>query len=166
MKRSGKAEEVGDGSFRIIVGETDPVLIWLPAGVDPEQKRAMLRLAIKERARYLEREEHKRLFRSIEAIDAWAAWRKRSTKENENVNPPRLAEAAFAWFAPRKTADCQLGDLQELYVKNVERYGSNRARWLYWLEVFPAITGAAWRLLKRVGFVAFVVDYVRTKLGL
>jgi hypothetical protein len=87
-------------------------------------------------------------------------------EKTSSEDPPRFAEAAFAWFAPKGTVDAQLGDLQELFAKNLQNHGYRRARWLYWLQVMRAVAPALFRLLKRIGFIGLIIDYCRTKLGL
>jgi hypothetical protein len=79
--------------------------------------------------------------------------------------PPRFAEAIFAWFAPSKTLHAQLGDMQELYDSNVARFGRTRADRLYWTQVVRAVGPGLWRLVKRWGVVAFLIDYGRSKIG-
>jgi hypothetical protein len=81
----------------------------------------------------------------------------------------RLAENLFSAFAPKKSADAQLGDLQEIFQENVKRFGLQRARRMYWIrisrEVGPLLFQKLKRLAKRFGIIAVLIDYGRTKLG-
>jgi hypothetical protein len=83
--------------------------------------------------------------------------------------PPWLAENLFSAFAPKKSADAQLGDLQEIFQENVKRFGLERARRMYWIrisrEVGPLLFQKLKRLVKRFGIIALLIDYGRTKLG-
>jgi len=126
----------------------------------------LVRDYIAKKLRDAQRKRHDRLLRGIEAIDTWASLRKSSAREGQQAEPPRLAEAAFAWLAPKATVDSQLGDLQEIFAENVQRHGWRRARWLYWLEVMRAVAPATYRFAKRIGFIGLIIDYCRAKFGL
>jgi hypothetical protein len=155
-------EELEDGSIRIsfdgVAHLLNPVDGQIPDEVIREHAARVQREAMRRR--------QNRELRDLEAIEAWASRRKSATAEGQRPEPPRLAEAAFALLAPRATVDSQLGDLQEIFSNNVQRYGSRRARWLYWLEVVRAIAPAMFRLAKRIGFIGLIIDYCRARLGL
>jgi hypothetical protein len=80
--------------------------------------------------------------------------------------PPRFAEFLFSLLAPKKSVDVQLGDLQEIFEGNVDRFGVRRARMLYWAQVLRAIGPGIWRRIKKLGFVGILIDYGRSKIGL
>jgi hypothetical protein len=80
-------------------------------------------------------------------------------------SPPQTAEWLFAMFAPTKSADAQLGDLQEMFENDSKRVGTRRAERLYWTRVIRSIAPAAWQKLKKLGWLGIIIDYGRTKLG-
>lgn len=82
------------------------------------------------------------------------------------ASPPILAEMLISLIAPEKTAQVQLGDLQEMFQKNVERCGEREARRMYWIQVTDSALPLLWGWIKRLGLFTFFVDYVRSKLGL
>jgi hypothetical protein len=82
------------------------------------------------------------------------------------ANPPVLAESLFALIAPTASAETQLGDLQELFDSQVERYGLSRARRFYWMQVIRAVGPRVWRALTKWGFIGALVEFGRRKLGL
>jgi hypothetical protein len=81
-------------------------------------------------------------------------------------SPPALAETVLALLTPKRTVDAQIGDMQEMFIKNVERFGLGRARRLYWYEVFRSVWPALKRIGKKIGIFGFVVDYIRARFGL
>lgn len=83
----------------------------------------------------------------------------------EPESPPRFAETLVQLFAPKRTVQHLLGDLQEVFEKNCNRFGKARARRLYWAQVLRAIGPGIWRRIKRLGLIAFLIDYGRSKLG-
>jgi hypothetical protein len=84
---------------------------------------------------------------------------------SEPIEPPRLAEFLLQLFASKRSVDAQLGDLQEMFAKNCAKFGSVRANRLYWAQVLRAIGPGLWRRIKRLGLIAFLIDYGRSKLG-
>jgi hypothetical protein len=87
------------------------------------------------------------------------------TKTVAVAEPPAVAELLFQLMAPKRSVLAQLGDMQELFELNVVRVGKRRARMLYWAQVLRAIGPGVWRRIKRLGLVAFLIDYGRSKLG-
>jgi hypothetical protein len=86
--------------------------------------------------------------------------------QDKTTAPPAIAEALISMFAPKRFSDAQLGDMQEIFETNVKRHGSQRARRLYWYEVARSIGPIILHWLKRIGFIAVLVDYGRKKMGL
>jgi hypothetical protein len=84
----------------------------------------------------------------------------------KSASPPPLAELLVSFLAPKNSAQAQLGDLQEMFETNVSRLGEQHARRKYWIQVASSFGPLCWEWLKRIGLVTFVVDYVRSKLGL
>lgn len=166
MKNVAKADLLPDGSYKVQIGDDDPEIVRFPDHIAVLERQFLIEAYVTGLMNDLERAKHQKIARNLEAIDAWASLRKSAVREAAEAQPPRVAEAAFAWLAPRATMDAQLGDLRELYIKNFGRYGEKRARWLYWLEVVRAITPAMIRIGKRAGLFGLVIDYIRTKLGL
>ena len=69
-------------------------------------------------------------------------------------------------LAPKHSVDAQLGDLQQLFEGRVKRYGAARGSMFYWTQVLRAIVPGVWRALTKWGFIGFIVDLGRKKLGL
>jgi hypothetical protein len=83
----------------------------------------------------------------------------------ERKGPPWLAETLIQLLAPKKTVQHLLGDLQEMYEKNSTRFGKSRAGRLYWAQVLRSIGPDLWWRVKKLGLIAFLIDYGRSKLG-
>jgi hypothetical protein len=81
------------------------------------------------------------------------------------ASPPRVAALMLSFIAPTNSAQAFLGDLEEMFQKNVERFGEQQARRTYWSQVAGSFGPLLWEWLKRVGFVTMVVDYIRSKFG-
>jgi hypothetical protein len=79
--------------------------------------------------------------------------------------PPPLAVFCISLLAPKNTAQAILGDLQELFHKNVERFDEKQARRMYWMEVVANVRPLLLTWLKRIGFFTLLIDYVRSKSG-
>lgn len=67
------------------------------------------------------------------------------TEKNTSHGPPRWAERLVERIAAAHLSEELLGDLFELFQKNVERYGHGRARLLYILEVILLLHPRLWR---------------------
>jgi hypothetical protein len=80
--------------------------------------------------------------------------------------PPVLGEALISLLTPKQFAQAQLGDMQEMFEGNVRRFGLKRAKRLYWYEVVRSIGPLLFSWMKRIGIIAFLVEYGRRKLGL
>ncbi len=50
-------------------------------------------------------------------------------------HPPRLAQRLFSWYCRNHLHESILGDLDEQFYQNLDKYGLLRAKWNYWLEV-------------------------------
>jgi hypothetical protein len=87
-------------------------------------------------------------------------------KKTKTLAPPMLAEFIVSFFAPKNLAQSFLGDLQEMYQKNAERFGEAHARREYWMQVASSLGPLLWQWLKRVGFFTILIDYFPSKLGL
>jgi hypothetical protein len=81
-------------------------------------------------------------------------------------SPPAPAAFLLAFVAPKHSAQALLGDLEEMFQKNVDKFGERAARRMYWLEVARSFGPLVWQWIKRMGFVTLVIDYVRSKFGL
>ena len=79
--------------------------------------------------------------------------------------PPPLAVFCISLLAPKNTAQALLGDLQEIFHKNVERLDEKQARHMYWMEVVANVRPLLLIWLKRIGFFTLLIDYVRSKSG-
>jgi hypothetical protein len=81
-------------------------------------------------------------------------------------SPPAPAAFLLAFIAPKNSAQALLGDLEEMFQKNAEKFGDDQARRMYWFEVARSLGPLVWQWVKRMGFITLVVDYVRSKFGL
>lgn len=81
----------------------------------------------------------------------------------EQKSPPWLAETLIQLLAPKKTVQHLLGDLQEMYEKNFARFDKSRAGRLYWAQVLCSIGPDLWRRVKKLGLIALLIDYGRSK---
>jgi hypothetical protein len=88
------------------------------------------------------------------------------TARTDAPSPPLLAALFISFLAPENTAQAQLGDLQEMFQKNVERLGAKQARRIYLMQVAASAWPLIWRWLTRIGFFAAFIGYVRSKFGL
>lgn len=108
--------------------------------------------------------------RSVDAaalIRGWLESGGHFHKMEANVDsPPPWAELLISILAPKNTAQAQLGDLQEMFAKNVERLGVKLARRKYLMQVAASAMPLVWQWMKRIGFFTILVDYFRSKLGL
>lgn len=80
--------------------------------------------------------------------------------------PPRLAAFLLAFIAPKNSAQAFLGDLQEMFQKNVDRFGETQARRVYWSQVASSFGPLLLQWLKRIGFFTVLIDYFRSIFGL
>lgn len=65
------------------------------------------------------------------------------------ASPPKLAERFLTFYCKDKFQEEILGDLYERFEFHVEKYGSAKAKRLYWLNVFKFIRGYRLRTLPR-----------------
>ncbi|WP_425904740.1 hypothetical protein [Nitrobacter sp. TKz-YC02] len=108
------AVEQDDGSFCILTPDSPPWTVRFPEAISASERQLFLHEYLRQ---YRKEIGYIEVFpltkRSPESQDE-----KQSNSEVvETAEPPRLAEAAFAWLAPKGTVDAQLGDLQELFGK-------------------------------------------------
>lgn len=54
-------------------------------------------------------------------------------------HPPHLAQRFFSWYCKNHLHDSILGDLDEQFFQNQEKYGIRKAQWLYWIGVLRFI---------------------------
>jgi hypothetical protein len=87
----------------------------------------------------------------VEVIqDTWEAigGNRKDAAVGDAVGPPPLAQLFITFFAPKNTAQNQLGDLREMFHKNVQRFGEKQARRDYWMEVANSAWPLVWSWLK------------------
>ncbi|WP_020529806.1 ABC transporter permease [Flexithrix dorotheae] len=53
----------------------------------------------------------------------------------KNSHPPRIANKLLLWFLKSDLVEEVLGDLEEQYFENLEKYTNRKANWLYWYQV-------------------------------
>jgi hypothetical protein len=53
----------------------------------------------------------------------------------KSIAPPAIAEFFISFLAPKGSGQAFLGDLQEMFQKNVDRFGEQQARRKYSLEL-------------------------------
>jgi hypothetical protein len=88
------------------------------------------------------------------------------SEEEQRKSPPFLAELCISFFVPKGSAQALLGDLQEMFQRNVERLGEKQARRKYWMQVIASFGPLFWQWLKRIGIFTVIFDYFRSKFGL
>jgi hypothetical protein len=81
------------------------------------------------------------------------------------ANPPAVAEALIQLFSPKRSVENMLGDMQELFETDKARFGIKRARRKYWNRAARELLPLIWHRLKRIGLIAFIIDYCRAKFG-
>ena len=81
-------------------------------------------------------------------------------------DPPMVAETLIMFFSKSKTVDDHIGDLEELFRRNLNRFGVKRARRLYWAETFRSIRPMVWPALKRLLVATAAVSGFKKWLGL
>ncbi len=69
---------------------------------------------------------------------------------------PRISEALLALMAPRGLADAIIGDAEEQYHANVERFGAGKARRLYRIDVLKSVLPIAWTAFRRLTIFALI----------
>jgi hypothetical protein len=151
--------DLGDGRMRVDVhvnGRILPVILDAPPGAG---RMKYLQLAVDEA---MAKEELKQLRATLKEAEE----RLDELTTTTGASPPMIAEFFISFLAPTNTAQVQLGDLQEMFHKNVERLGEKQARRKYWMQVAASLAPLLWQWLKRVGFFTIVVDYFRSKTGL
>jgi hypothetical protein len=122
-----------------------------------------------------------RVLEGIKQILLTDRWRMHTTNHNAGLisskllpaaaeecasKPPAIAEMLFTLFAPSLTVNAQLGDLQELFHEEASRVGQRRARQRYWMRVIRSIGPLLYGKLVRIGFIGFLVELSRKKMGL
>jgi hypothetical protein len=163
VKLKWQVHERDDGYVDLMIvnedGEVDVIAVHLPP-LGPRQElidAAIRSVVYNRRARF--EYEHARLRVQIDELRAGL------TRE-ERAAPPMLAELFISFLAPKNSAQGLLGDLQEMFQKNAERYGTKQARRKYWIEVGRSFGPLLWQWLKRIGFFTVLIDYFRAKFGL
>lgn len=84
----------------------------------------------------------------------------------KRTSPPASAALLLAFIAPKNSAQALLGDLEEMFQKNADKFGEDRARRMYWLEAARSVGPIVWQWVKRMGFITLLVEYVRRKFNL
>jgi hypothetical protein len=159
VKEKWEAVELEDGRIRVQIDGVDDILI---VNEPPGTGRKIHIYGMVQH--HLARREIERV-REIQRL-AEASLEKLAAHHQTASAPPVIAELVLSFLAPRNSAQAQLGDLQEMFHKNVDRLGEQQARRKYWLQVANSLAPLLWQWLKRVGFVTMLVDYVRSKFGL
>jgi hypothetical protein len=159
---SFKITKLGNGSISVLVeGEEHPFLFsdmkHLPHAIMLKEVKAAVTVIKGQR-------ELKELAATLEQANEILSDMTEAT--DSSPPPPVIAEAMISLFTPKHFADAQLGDMQEIFVANAQRFGLRRAKRLYWYEVARSVGPIFFHWLKRVGFIAVLVDYGRKKMGL
>jgi hypothetical protein len=157
-------EERDDGDVNLQIehagGEVEHILVRLPPSA-PRQE--MIDAAIRsimhdrKRARVRLYKEHALLRARLDMLQA--------NVRKERATPPVIAELFISFLAPKNSAQALLGDLQEMFEKNAERYGAKQASRNYSIEVARSFGPLLWQWFKRVGFFTVLIDYFRSKFG-
>ena len=162
MKLTYTTDDRADGGVDLRIeyedGVAEQIVVQLPPHAERrEMVEAALRSMVHERQRKL-RNEHAHLRAHIDLLQ--------TKVRKEPGTPPVLAELFISFLAPKNSAQGLLGDLQEMFQKNAERYGAKQARRRYWIEVVRSFVPLLWQWLKRIGLFTFLIDYLRSKFGL
>jgi hypothetical protein len=157
-------ERLKNGDLLLTFDDDKKHLIEGPPGVNPGRR-------YKSVAAELER--HLQIDKKLRSPikDAWEIhemWldEQSATKSTREVAPPAFAELVISFLAPKNSVQSQLGDLQEMFRKNADRFGEKQARRIYWKQVARSIAPLLWQWLKRLGFFTVVLEYFRSKMGL
>jgi hypothetical protein len=137
-------------------GATTEMPLNLPMGASREKQLRLAYLMAETAAQH--RLLSQRIRAAQERIDALS--------KEAPVEPPRLAEHLVSFLAPKNTAQALLGDMQEIFQKNLRRLGEKEAQRLYWTEVRASAGKWVFDWLLRIGFFTAVIDYFRSKFGL
>jgi hypothetical protein len=81
------------------------------------------------------------------------------------ASPPPLTEFLFGLLGPKARVDSMLGDLEEHFHADCESIGDSRARWRYRRRVWRSLGPLIFHKLKNWGFLAFVLELGRRKIG-
>lgn len=165
-KSKYQMRELNEGGFEITVEGSDLFLVQLAPNMNAAEQMQVLHRLISAEMEKVQAERYAALLRSAETMDSWSKLKKIAKSETRGSEPPALAEAVFSFLTSKLTADAELGDLQELFLKNVDRFGQARARRLYWYEVLQAVRPALFRIAKKLGIYGIVVGYIRAKFNL
>jgi hypothetical protein len=161
VKIKWKVDERNDGNVDLNIeddnGVVERIVIHLPPGA-PRQEMidAAFRsiVADRENARSNLHKEHARLRARLDMLRASADMLQANAACKEPAAPPMLAELFISFLAPKNSAQGLLGDLQEMFQKNAERFGERQARRKYWIEVARSFGPLLWQWLKRIVAVA------------
>lgn len=141
--------------------------VWITYHDDMVLKVALGNLLIQKKIESV-RIEHKKLRVMIEAAQERLdkVSQESAAQPSKRSSPPASAAILLAFVAPKHSAQALLGDLEEMFQRNVDKFGDRAARRIYWFEAARSVWPLVWRLIKRMGFITLVVDYVRSKFGL
>jgi hypothetical protein len=165
-------EENGDNDKQ----DNLPRQVWLSFAISDRIEQATTKVALGnlflqnelENQIMLTREEHEKLVAKIRELQEGlesATEQVMPTPSNRST-PPAAAAFLLALIASKNSAQALLGDLEEVFQKNAERFGDSEARKMYWFEVARSVRPLVWQWIKRMGFITLVIDYVRSKFGL
>lgn len=131
------AKALGAGKFRI----ADPKTVKV---------EVMRRVRIRNQVIFAEGDAEQEIFNLATAV-----------KRKGRREPPKIAEVCLAAFLNGAKGDALLGDLSERFEQDCERFGTGRARRLYWSRTIRSL----WPLMRRGAARAIkwgiVVDSVR-----
>jgi hypothetical protein len=77
------------------------------------------------------------------------------------VGSSKIVEFSISILLSPAKADALIGDLSERFVRNCARYGAERARWMYWGQVFRSLGPLLLRAMGRAAKWGFLIDAVR-----
>jgi hypothetical protein len=80
------------------------------------------------------------------------------------AKPPPVAEFLLGICAPAKRVDYVVDDMNERFLRECERYGAGRAKWLYWAQVVRSIGPLVIRAIGRALKWGFVVEVIKRRL--
>lgn len=77
--------------------------------------------------------------------------------DEQDRTPPAVAEFIAALCTKRRYRAAAIGDKAETFTQDCKDYGRKRAVRMYWADTIASVGPIAWHVLKRLGFVAFIV---------
>jgi hypothetical protein len=102
---------------------------------------------------------------SAKIFESWLTAESTAASTASSTNPPAMSEFLFSVLGPKVRVDSMLGDLEERFHADRESVGKSRARWRYRSRVWRSLGPLICHRLKNWGFLAFLLELGRRKIG-